>query len=169
MGTTQVSAVPETSSELLVWARQQIADVDTGQEYEPRAVLLAIMGTGELPKREKAGTIDGILARILDAATFDEAIAEGETEGIEAVLGRSLTLANPRWFPSEFAGGSNCFCVVEAVDMTTGTVSQLVIGSQQPLIALWRAQAEQRFPFVCRFVQSAKPTAAGFYPYNLVR
>lgn len=156
-------------AELVAWAREQLADADTGETYEPKAVLLAIMAKEPLPKRDAVGTIDGILARILDAGSFDEAIAASETMGIDAILGHEVMLDKPRWFPSAYESGSLVFCVAEAVDMDSGLVQQVVIGSQQPLVAIWRAEAEGRFPFVCRFRQSAKPTASGFYPYNLTR
>lgn len=153
----------------LAWAREILPDTGEDSAYTFREVLNAITGKAPLPESDRAGSIDPILARVLSAATLDEGISAMKTTAMEDLNNVTLLVDNPRWFPSEFEGGARAFCVVEAVEEMTGLVHSLVIGSQQPQVVIWRAFVEGLLPLQCRITRSAKPTRAGFFPYNIVR
>jgi hypothetical protein len=165
---TDLAVIPESSTDVLAWALEQLPAEAREQGFASRDLFLAIMGKVALPQTEESGSINGMLARVLAAPDVDTAILGQGTATIERVLGRPVSIDNPRWYPSEYAGGPLCFTVVEAVDMEDGTVEALVVGSQHPQLVIWRAWLEGRLPLVVKFVKATKPTAAGFYPYNIV-
>lgn len=167
-------AIPPAPGELtvpgdLTWARELVNVGAPPPSYLPRDVLSAILGAAPLPESEGPGTIDDILRRILGAETIADALTDEDAVSLDHVFGLVLVVDEPRWFPSEFTGGASAFCVVRATEEQGGLTHRLVIGSQQPQVILWRAWVEDQLPIRCRFVKSAKPTKAGFYPYNLVK
>lgn len=156
-----------TAAQLLSWALETVPQLEERAVGDPKDIFRAIVGQAPLPQSKERGDGNAIIARIIAAPSLDEAIMGSETAALDRILGRHVKLSNPRWFPSEYEGGPLCFCVLETADMDDGIVSTVVIGSVQPQTVIWRAWVEDRFPFVAMFTKAAKPTASGFYPYNL--
>lgn len=155
--------------DVINWARSQISVTPRLPAYTPKEVFPAILGSAELPADEGAGTIDEIVARLLDAPTLEAALQQQQTESLEGILGVTLMVDRPRWYPTDYAEQtSRCFVVVEAIEWESGVVHTVTIGSTQPMVAIWRAWAEGKLPLKCIFHRSEKKTRAGFYPYNLV-
>lgn len=160
-------SLKEHTDELMSWAVAQLGENLDIRPYGDRDILLAIMGRATLPASDEGAGVDEIIRRMLEAPTVHDAISKSSTSAIIHIMGVPVDVDRPRWFPSSFAGGALAFCVVDAVEVDTGLVHNVVIGSQQPQVAIWRAMIEMALPLRCKFTQSERPTAAGFYPYNL--
>lgn len=165
--TQEIVARPDAGA-IIAAAMAQLPAETAAPEYDPGVLFRAIMGNEDLPKPEGAGSIDPIIARILSAPDVESAIRQTETTGMDALLGRALELENPRWFPSDFKEGARCFVVCDAVELESGIVNTVTIGSVQPQVVIWRAWLEGKLPLKCRFAQSAKPSASGYFPFSII-
>lgn len=132
----------------------------TGNEYE----------TGD-PEE----SVIGILAQILTARSSDEALASLELDRAKAMCGGEpggtsplLEIRAARPMKSRFDEGAPVYCIVDAVYVHNGEQVRFTTGAKAVQGAIIAHIGNGWMPFQARLEIRRLPTAAGYYPLNLI-
>ena len=135
-----------------------ITDAKLLEQFAEYAVMI--------PAEAGSGT-ESILAKILQATTWDQLDQPWETSDVTDILGKRLKVTAVTRRPSTFAGGLGIFLVVSLTDIKTGQEYVKTTGSIAVVGQIAAAYARGWMPLLVEWCRSERPTEAGYYPQHL--
>jgi hypothetical protein len=140
----------------------EVEEVDPELEAFRKAIA-----TGELEVEVDGAAIGRrIASEIMDSPDLEAAFADKPTWSARDVIGYAFELRGLHLNLSQYDKGSPVYAAVDAVDLNTGEVGVLNTSAAKHLAKLYVMERDHRFPVRVRISQSARPTAAGYYPLD---
>jgi hypothetical protein len=107
-----------------------------------------------------------IARQIMAADTVEGALKPLESQGVEPLFHKRLTILSVVWLPSTKPDGPPVYGLFDAV-LDTGEPVTFNCGGEDVILRMRRVQQLDGFPVPVRFALAEKPTAAGFLPIRV--
>lgn len=141
-----------------------------------REWLIGITSEDEFPESDPEAMALGMLAQILQAKTSEEALTAFQVDRAKEMCGNQpggkspvLEIRGARPLKSDYAEGSACYVVVDAIRVVDGERARFTTGSRAVQTVIFKHVYEGWMPFKAMLEIRSEKTKAGFYPLNLVQ
>jgi hypothetical protein len=138
--------------------------------------LIGITTEDDFPESDPEAMALGMLAQILQAKTSEEALTAFQVDRAKTMCGDTpggksavLEIRGARPLRSDYAEGSACYVVVDAVRAVDGELARFTTGSKAVQMVILKHVWEGWMPFHAMLEIRSEKTKKGFYPLNLVQ
>lgn len=138
--------------------------------------LIGITTEDDFPESDPEAMALGMLAQILQAKSSEEALTAFQVDRAKAMCGDTpggksavLEIRGARPLRSDYAEGSACYVVVDAVRVADGELARFTTGSKAVQMVILKHIWEGWMPFKAMLEIRSEKTKKGFYPLNLVQ
>lgn len=159
----------------LVLSAAEIDSILKPHTVSMREWLIGITSEDEFPEADPEAMAMGMLAQILQAKTSEEALNAFTLDRAKKMCGdkpggRSavLEIRGARPLKSDYAEGSACYCIVDAIRCADGELARFTTGSRAVQTVIFKHIYEGWMPFKAMLEIRSEKTKKGFYPLNLV-
>lgn len=133
-------------------------------EPTPREVMGWILKQEEMDEVDPEDAARSIVARILMADSAEDVLAVSKVTHAKDILQMPIEIHSVKWQRGGFEEGANCYAVIAATLLQDDERVTVTCGGVNVMTQLVKLGIIGAYPIHARIVQSAKPTAKGYFP-----